>query len=68
MTLTIHPHSQLCSNQVQHDLPTVRTVPVLEYVNTLPGSQRKFAVHQRYRELYLGQGRFQVSRHVVRAF
>ena len=46
-------NGHLCSNQVQDDLPAMRTHPVFEHVDTLPGSQRETAVHKGYRELYL---------------
>ena len=44
-------NGHLCSNQVQDDLPPVRTRPVFEHVDTPPGSQRESAVHKRYQEL-----------------
>ena len=39
----------LCANQVQHDLSPVRSFTVFEEINALPGSERRFAVHNRYR-------------------
>lgn len=55
-------------DEVQDDLSTVRAYPVFEEVDALPGSQGEFAFDERDRQLHLGEGCLQMSRHVVRAF
>ena len=58
----------LVSEEMQDDLSTVRTDAVFEEVDALPGSEGEFAVYKRNRQVHLGKGRFEVSRHVVRTF
>ena len=41
-------------------------IAVLEEIDALPGTEHELAVHDRHRELHLGQGGFQMRRHVVR--
>ena len=57
-----------CAKQMQDNLSPVCACPVFKEVDTLPSSERQSAVHNRYRQLHLRQGRFEVSRHVIRAF
>ena len=58
----------LLADQVEHDLSAVRMGTVFEDIDTLPGPESQPAAYNRYRQLYLRQRGFQVSRHVIGAF
>ena len=53
---------------MQGDLSLMRCTPMLEQINTLPGSQSELALQDRNCELYAGQRCADVCGHVVGAF
>ena len=53
---------------MQSDFPPARHPPMFEKINSLPHSQGEPAVDDRHRELYAGDRRPNVGRHVVGAF
>src|ERR1700730_6873236 len=58
----------LITQNMKDDLPPMRRHAVLEDVDTLPGSENRLAIKDRYRELRIGERGPDVSRHVVGAF
>ncbi len=53
---------------MQHDFAAVRPVAVLEKINPLPGAKRKPALPDRHADRNRSQGRFDMGRHIIRAF
>lgn len=58
----------LVAEYVQSDAAFVRSTPMFEQINTLPGSERRPAVDHGYRQLNLSERSSQVRRHIVGAF
>jgi hypothetical protein len=56
------------ADQMHGDFPVVGRAPMLEEINTLPGSQRESAIPDRNGAVHAGQGGADVRGHVVGAF
>ena len=53
---------------MQHDFASVRTQPVFDQIDALPGPERRLAADNRNRQMSLSQGSTNVRRHVIDAF
>ena len=53
------------AQQVQGNFPVMWSLAVLEKVDALPGTQRKLALNDGYRQMHARKCRAQVSGHIV---
>ena len=56
------------AEELEHDLPPVRTLPVLGEINALPCTEGEPARHHRHGERHASQHGFDMGGHVVRSF